>query len=515
MLKKTLSIALVIILAFTTFLVIPAVAEDDIILNKEAEDYGSSNVGEILEDSIYCLEGSGIEYLCYGQKVTMTEGWYTAVIYMAIEEKSTSNANVVTLDCTTPNEEGQPVVRNLFEVRDSMFGTTGVKTGKYVAVQNDFHITGEAEYEVRLMFRDVTTVRVDRIMIVKQGTPIDEPNDILSLAPDRPADAEVVDSYDVPLNEENVKFGAETSGECVDGRVEFRKMYHTGGSIEGLAEPIYLSNGQKTAQFYLRLPESNSGTFPFLVLTVIEDGLPIAYQRITCDDFSGYANQVVCFSYTFTADENCAMDFKLAWRGNYDLIVDKVLFTDEATLDIEPNIKQAPETTDGYAIEFTPADLTVDGMTSINTYKIKVGNNFEFLLPAPYLQEWFNAGYTKVRFSFTTPEEQLGQALQDEAQAYDAEVTELALYDFEVTLIQDENETSLISLPNSIEMHAILTNEIIMGFSDSRKLGLCYQESQDGSIDLINSTLENRQRYVTLLTKNTGAIIANVADIGK
>ena len=531
MLKKSFAAILAVVLAFSCLLIIPAAADEDVIWDKTAQQYTGSHVGMIIESdqSIFCLEGAGHQTALFDdESVIMTKGDYVGVVFVALYEKPAIPVTFGMLDYTyiVPGTDGKDdtyVIRNVGNgLNSGAFGDDELK--QYKALTFDFRIS-EPEVEVgfRLQFYNNATMRVQRVMVLKKGAEIPEPPVLDDSAPTPPEGTVFHDHVDVPLTEDNVVFTNDTSGQIVDGRVEFRKMSHTGGGIKNLQNGIYLTPGTKMAQFYVRIPEENSGTYAFLELLVTQNGLPIVNQRITCDDFAGYANQTKVFTYTFQVTDASKYDIKLSWKGNYDTILDKVVFSDTSDIEMRDVKKNAVATEDGYTISFTKDILAEDEMTSLDTYLVKVGDltqdlYIDFFLPVNFINEWLNAGYDAIRVDITEPQQAVADALRAEISTYDAEITELGLFDLSFTLLNGSNETVLQNLPNSIRLRAMLKDQQILGFSDGRKLSLSYLSSggsNTSSIKMINSALENNQRFVELSVKELGTMITCVADTGK
>ena len=511
--KRILSIILALaIFALSIPAMLVSAADDGIVYDMEAEEIEGSTVGLQIPGKYYiALKGSGKAWALFGNGVEMDAGRYQVIYYAYSVDENPMNAGAFTVDLYSESKAtGQYIGYSLGSINPSDL----TNRTEFTAVQFSVTLTEDSKnVSPRAYFEDNASVIIDRVVVVKEGTQPPAPRAYEGGGQSvRPDDEPVHAEYVVPMQEDTFLMNNETCGRFVNGSLEFRKTLHTVGGIQGLANPIYLEDGGKTARFYLRMPTVAQGEYLYLTIILLEAGMPIMYKTFKGNDFVEYRNQSYVVEHTFTADSNKPIDIMIEWNGNIDAVIDRIVFSDQPGDDRQEVIVEAEQNEDGYYCEFT-TDV-METMTAIDSYVIRTDNK-EIIMPVAYLQEWFNEGYTSVRLDLTDrADDQVSQQLRSRVEHYDADITELALFDLEITLSTDTQQTQVQNLSNSLKVRTVLNNLIISGFSDGRKLPIVYQNTAEDGVTMLTSTLDPAQRYVEFSLTHLGTVISTVADIG-
>lgn len=483
-------------------------AADDILYTLEAENSPGSNTGVRLDDSIVGIKGSTPDYLIYGTDWTIPAGEYELVYYMMLLDKRGDDSLAVAFSELYGNVDDQ-TTSSIVGRKDILEGSFA-KTFTYYAVRVPYTVLNDmTKTQLRLQFHAVDGIRVDKVLLVKAGAQVPDPVQPPEGDLERPSGVEAHDSLELSLTPENTIFDSPYTGKAVDGRIEFRKSNHTRGKFKGMTDPFYLTSGMKTARIYLRTPDVTWGNYKFFTVNILQGGIPIVNQSFCGDDFKEYTNQSYVFEFSFQADENRAMNLIFDWQGCHDMIIDKVVFSDGSQASNQSIVREMPLYG---SMTLDHADL--EQVSSIDHFLIQ-STNLTIELPAAYLIEWLQAGYTGVTFTLSEPQQELKKVLNQKAQLYDAEKTELVLTQLSVQLESPDGAVPLDELQNPINLIAKVPYSTIRGFGTGRKLSLCYISSDPDQVLLQKSELASNQQTVSVSTTSLGAIYIAAVDLSR
>ncbi len=469
----------------------------------------NSVIGVKTDNGVVCTVGMGSNFALYGTNVKIPPGSWKAVVYMKINEKTGDGDTVVSifdLNCKPGGAERQQLYPT--DVTESQFEQTDTYYAIVIPFINDIELLST---ELRMLYTNKVDLKYDKMMILKIDDEVPEPIQEEEEVYERPDGVPAHDKYDVPITPENIEFSSTKSGKITNNAIEFRIEEHNVGDVKSIKNPFYLTNGRKYARFYLRTPNDIAGTFTFLNFTVFNENKLIGDVSLKGDDLTGYANKPYIISMPFDANEHMAINFKISWKGNYDIIIDKIEFTDSTeTSNIYHPFKMEADGSKK-SVNLTAADM--EGISAIDYLKINKDGIY-FVIPAAYVFEWLNK-HESIDFSSGNIDTQKSARFSEITDNYSAKIDKLSEFTFTVTLNSTSNNITLDVMPNYYDVLVPAVEGTITkdNYANFEVISLFMQES--GRLNVLRSVITEELDFISFNTKNLGTFYSGIADLTK
>ena len=309
------------------------------------------------------------------------------------------------------------------------------------------------------------------------------------------------DTTTLTLEESTFERTSLRMGNFVDGRLEFNKNENIRSTLN-LAQPLNMAAGDYTARIYMRSPQKIAGAYEFLRFTVKQGNSTVATQNLTGNSFSAYQNKPLVCEINFTLAEDAEVNLTINYYGNFNIIIDRIDFVTAGTPSAAQTVAKEGETTgsvDTYT--FTADDL--NGVSVIDSFSIARGDT-KVIVPASYLNAWFEEGYTEATMTFSNADVALQSRLVSKMNSYDASNYMVTVFDFDVALTDASGkETALTAMPGAINVETLVPQRITSKFNPAnRKLCVSYQASENSVKD---------SGLIGTLSKVDGDIIATTS----
>ena len=282
------------------------------------------------------------------------------------------------------------------------------------------------------------------------------------------------------LDETTLKRTSDNAGTLVDGRLEFYKNASIKSNIT-LKSPLELTPGDKVARIYLRAPKPTSGEFVFFEFSAKSGKQAAETVEIKGNDLAPYQYKSMVYEVEITVAEAETVALTIKYNGNFDLVVDRIEVMEKGA-PLAANVVDKEGTAEGSKdiYTFTAEDLA--GLTMVDSIAI-ARENAKVLVPASYLNAWFEAGYTQATMTFDLADPILQKRLTDKMKSFNASNYAVAAFDFAVTLTDAEGNTvEATEFPGEVtvetEVYKRITSKLKAG---ARKLAVAYQNSANST----------------------------------
>ena len=457
-------------------------------------------IGFPVGSGVVCIKGMGATCALYGTDVNIPAGDWRVVVYMKLLNKSGSgDALAAQLDINCNPGGGAKSILYLTDIKESQFA----QVGQYYAIVIPISTAVELQHaELRIQYPNNLGIEVDKLMVLQQGIDVPEPTQDPETGHTRPDGVSAYDEYNVPLTSGNIQFSSSDTGDIENGSIRFNVEEDTVGSVTGETDPIYLTGGDKIARFYLRTPKQVVGTidgsYTFLELILMKDGIPIALKNYTAADFYAHTNEPLVCDIPFTTDENTAISFAIKWNGSYDTCIDKVIFKSSDETDIQTHILPADEGGPGNSLTLRAQDIS--DYSVIDNLQYTFANGLTVTFPVAYISEWL-AGQDSVELATTGASKANLNQVRRLLNAFDADLTDILSFDLSIVLHAGDGDTALDITPYLINMSVPVSGSVSLR-SDTRALG--YIVLHDGKVYTPETTLSKDGSNVSLRTGRVG-----------